>query len=204
MARKNLEEERIPQILDAFEQCIMKYGIAETSLARVAQEAKISRTTIHHYIGGRQDLIKAAHKRFADNWLENIDRLTNFDIDDLLDYMMTGWKEEIGDRLEAVAELDRAVSQDSETFTAVSEVLEYLFQAEAVHFKRLYPAASLERCREAGVMLYAIGIGFWRISNHIVHPSDEILRRSMKGILDSLLANATDELPSSHTAKTTV
>ena len=193
MARKNLEKKRIPQILDAFERCIMKYGMAETSLERVAKEAKISRTTIHHYIGGRKDLIRAAHKRFADNWLENIGRLADLDIDDLLDYMMTGWKEEIGDRLEIVAELDRAVSRDSETFTAVSEVLEYLFTSEAVHFQRLYPATSLERCREAGMMLYALGIGFWRISDHIKeHPSDEVLRSSMKGILDSLLSSATD------------
>ena len=171
----------------------MKYGIAETSLEQVAREAKISRTTIHHYIGGRKDLIKAAHKRFADNWLENIGRLADLDLDHLLDYMMTGWKAEIGDRLEIVAELDRAVSHDSETFTAVSEVLEYLFQSEAVHFQRLYPAASLERCREAGIMLYAIGIGFWRISDHIEHhPSDEVLRSSMKGILNSLLSSAND------------
>lgn len=192
MARKKLDEERIPQILDAFERCIMKYGIAETSLERVAQEAKISRTTIHHYIGGRKDLIKAAHKRFADNWLENIGRLAGLDIDNLLDYMMTGWKAEIGDRLEIIAELDRAVSHDSETFSAVNEVLEYLFQSEAVHFQRLYPSASLERCREAGVMLYAIGIGFWQISGHIEHPSDEVLRSSMKGILDSLLSSTKD------------
>jgi len=192
MPRKKLDDERIPQILDAFERCIMKYGITETSLERVAQEAKISRTTIHHYIGGRKDLIKAAHKRFADNWLENIGRLADLDLDHLFDYMMTGWKEEIGDRLEIVAELDRVVPQDSETFTAVSEVLEYLFQSEAVHFQRLYPAASLERCREAGIMLYAIGIGFWRISDHIEHPSDEVLRSSMKGILNSLLSSAND------------
>jgi AcrR family transcriptional regulator len=192
MARKKLDGERIPQILDAFERCIMKYGIAETSLQRVAQEAKISRTTIHHYIGGRKDLISAAHKRFADTWLDNIGRLAVLDIDDLLDYMMTGWKEEIGDRLEIVAELDRAVSRDSETFTAVSEVLEYLFKFEAVHFQRIYPEASLERCREAGIMLYALGFGFWRISGHIEHPSNEVLRSSMKGILDSLLSNASD------------
>ncbi len=192
MARKKLDEERIPQILDAFERCIMKYGLAETSLERVAQAAKISRTTIHHYIGGRQELIKAAHKRFADMWLTNIGRLAELDIDDLLDYMMTGWQEEIGDRLEVVAALDGVLVKDSETKTAVSESLEYLFQSEAVHFQRLYPAASLERCRDAGMMLYALGIGFWRISDHIVHPSNAVLRASMKGILDSLLAKATD------------
>ena len=41
MPRKKLDGERIPQILDAFERCIMKYGIAGTSLNRVAQEAEI-------------------------------------------------------------------------------------------------------------------------------------------------------------------
>ena len=204
MARKNLEEVRIPQILDAFEHCIMKHGIAETSLARVAEYAKISRTTIHHYIGGRQELIKAAHKRFVDNWLEKIGRLADLDIDDLLDYMMTGWKEEIGDRLEVVAELDRAVLQDPQTCSAVSEVLEYLFEAEAVQFKRFYPAASLERCREAGVMLYAVGVGFMRISDRIDPLPDEVLRKSMKGILDSLLLSDTEKLPRPGMAKLAV
>lgn len=193
MARKKLAEERIPQILDAFECCIMKYGLAKTSLERVAKEARISRTTIHHFIGGRKDLIKAAHKRFADRWVENIGRLVVEDIDDLLDYMMTGWKEELGERLEIIAELDRVVSRDSETFTAVSEVLEYLFNFEAVHFKRLYPAASIEQCREAGVMLYALGFGFWRISGHVTNPSNDVLRSSMKGVLDSLLGTKAQE-----------
>ena len=187
MARKKLDQKRVPQILDAFEQCIMRYGLADTSLEKVAAEAKISRTTIHHYLGGRKDLIKAAHKRFADNWLDNIGRLVDVSLDELLDYMMTGWKDEIGDRLEIIAELDRAVSRDAETFTAVSEVLDYLFNVEAVHFQKIYPEASFERCREAGMMLYAIGFGFWRISDHINHPSDEILRCSMKGILNALL-----------------
>lgn len=192
MARKKLDEERVPQILDAFERCIIQFGIADTSLQRVAEEAGISRTTIHHYIGGRRELIKAAHKRFADTWLETIGLLAEVDINDLLDYMMTGWKAQVGDRLEVFAELDRTVMQDQEAVSAASEILEYLFQSEAVHFKRLYPAASLERCREAGMMLYAIGIGFWQISDRVEQPSDEVLRTSMKGILDSLLGNSRD------------
>lgn len=192
MARKKLDSIRVPQILDAFERCILKYGISETSLEKVAREADISRTTIHHYVGGRKDLIKAAHKRFADNWLENIARLAALDLDDLLDYMMTGWKEEIGDRLEIIAELDRSALLDTETFTAVSEVLDYLFNFEAIYFQRLYPNASLERCRDAGVMLYALGFGFWKISGHIQHPSDQVLRDAMKGVLDGLLTPLTN------------
>jgi hypothetical protein len=42
------------------------------------------------------------------------------------------------------------------------------------------------------MMLYAIGIGFWQISDRIEQPSSEVLRTSMKGVLNSLLSNATD------------
>jgi len=71
----------------------------------------------------------------------------------------------------------------------VSEVQDYLFNVEADHFQKIYPQASYEQCREAGAMLYAIGFGYWRISDQIKHPSDEALRLSMKGILDALLVN---------------
>lgn len=192
MPRKKLDEERIPQILDAFERCIVKYGLAQTSLERVAQEAGISRTTIHHYIGGREELIKAAYERFIEVWLEGIDRLADVDVDELADYMMVGWIEEAGDRLVIVDELDNAFSRDSEISTTAAEVFAYLFQSEAVHLQRLYPAASLERCREAGIMLYGLGMGLFRLSKHTEFPSNEVLRSSMKGILDSLLSNATD------------
>ncbi|MBT4499387.1 MAG: TetR/AcrR family transcriptional regulator [Gemmatimonadetes bacterium] len=193
MPRKKLDEERIPQILDAFERCIVKYGIMGTSLERVAQEAEISRTTIHHYIGGRKDLIRATYKRFADTWLEGIDRLADVDIDDLSDYMMSGWQEELGHRLVVMDELMKAVSLDPETLSAVSEVLAYLFQSEAVHFQHLYPTASLERCRDAGKMLYALGFGMFRLSEYTELPSDEVARSSMKGILESLLNDAIDD-----------
>lgn len=103
---------------------------------------------------------------------------------------MTGWKEEIGDRLKMAEELDGTTSGDSDASPAVSEVLDYLFKSEAVHFQRLYPKASLERCRNAGMMQYALGIGFFKISTHVEHPSDEVMRLSMKGVLDSLLGNS--------------
>jgi len=40
-------------------------------------------------------------------------------------------------------------------------------------------------------MLYALGFGFWRISGHVEHPSTDVLRSSMKGVLDSLLGTTT-------------
>lgn len=192
MARQKMDKERIPQILDAFERCILKYGVAETSLKKVAEEANITRTTINHYIGGREELIKATYKRFVDTWLEGIGRLASTDMNALFDYMMLGWKDEIGDRLEIVTELDKAISRDTETARAVSDVLNYLFQGEAVKFQQLYPSADLETCRDVGILLYSLNSGFGRISDHIRHPSEEALRKSMKYILDGFLGEATN------------
>ena len=189
MPRKKLDEQRIPQILDAFERCIMKYGLSDTSLERVAQEAGISRTTIHHYIGGREELIKAAYRRFIGMWLGGIDKLADVDIDELADYMMVGWIEEAGDRLVIIDELDNAFSRDTEIATTASELYDFLFESEAVHLQRLYPTASLEKCKEAGIMLYGLGMGLFRLATHTQLPSNEILRLSMKGILDNLLSN---------------
>jgi AcrR family transcriptional regulator len=177
--------------LEAFERYIMKFGLAETSLERVAQAAGISRTTIHHYIGGREELFKAAYTRFIGTWLEGIDRLADVDIDDLADYMMAGWIEEAGDRLIIVDELDNAFSHDSEISTAAAELFAYIYQCEAVHLQCLYPTASLEKCQEAGMLLYTLGMGLFRLSKHTELPSIEGLRSSMKGILDNLLSSAT-------------
>jgi len=188
MPRKKLDEERIPQILDAFERCVIKYGLSETSLEKVAQEAGISRTTIHHYIGGREALIKAAYKRFIEGWLENIDRLADVGIDDLADYIVVGWIEEAGDRLIIVDALDNAFSRDSEMFITASELYSYAFQSVATHLQRLYPDTSLEKCREASMMMYGLGIGLFRLANHTELPTNEVLRASMKGILDALLS----------------
>ncbi|MBI5946446.1 MAG: TetR/AcrR family transcriptional regulator [Chloroflexi bacterium] len=63
MGRKDLTEQRHKDILDAFERCLIKYGLEESTLERVAQEAGKSRNIIRHYIGNREDLIAAFVER---------------------------------------------------------------------------------------------------------------------------------------------
>ncbi|MEZ4632986.1 MAG: hypothetical protein R2880_20120, partial [Deinococcales bacterium] len=63
MGRKSLAEERIEQILDAFEVTIIEYGLENSSLERIAQVAQVKRPIIHHYIGNWDDLLKALVKR---------------------------------------------------------------------------------------------------------------------------------------------
>ena len=68
MGRKSLASERTSQILDAFERCIVQYGLEGATLKRIAKEAGVKLSMIHHYIGNRDMLVKSMVKRFIDTY----------------------------------------------------------------------------------------------------------------------------------------
>lgn len=65
MGRKSLADERINQILDAFEQCIVEHGLEKATLQRTAQQAGVNLGIIHHYIGKRDELLRLMVERLA-------------------------------------------------------------------------------------------------------------------------------------------
>lgn len=66
MPRPSVKKERIEEILQAFEHCVAQYGVEGSTLERLAEEAGLRRSLIRHYVGNRDDLIKALLKRFLD------------------------------------------------------------------------------------------------------------------------------------------
>lgn len=69
MGRPSLANERIGQILDAFESCIRKYGLKESSIPKIAEEAGVKHSIIRHYIGNRESLISAMVSRFTEHYM---------------------------------------------------------------------------------------------------------------------------------------
>ena len=59
MGRPSLASTRRPQILGAFEACVLRYGLEGSSLERIAQEAGVRRSLIRHYFGNRNELTQA-------------------------------------------------------------------------------------------------------------------------------------------------
>jgi AcrR family transcriptional regulator len=59
MGRPSLASTRRPQILRAFEDCVLKYGLEGSSLERIAQQAGVRRSLIRHYFGNRDELTEA-------------------------------------------------------------------------------------------------------------------------------------------------
>lgn len=63
VGRPPLTEVRREQILEAVEQCIVEYGLAATTIDRVAGTAGVSRTAVNHFVGTRDELIDTALAR---------------------------------------------------------------------------------------------------------------------------------------------
>jgi AcrR family transcriptional regulator len=81
MGRKSLAPERRAQILDAFYQCIRKYGLHGASTRRIAQEAGVQPSILHHYFKDRDEMIEELVANIVDNisvrYLAEIDRHKN-------------------------------------------------------------------------------------------------------------------------------
>jgi len=59
MGRPSLADTRRPQILRAFEDCVLKYGLEGSSLERIAEQAGVRRSLIRHYFGNKDELAEA-------------------------------------------------------------------------------------------------------------------------------------------------
>jgi AcrR family transcriptional regulator len=74
MGRRSLAALRREQLLDAVQTCIVRYGLAGTTLARIGAEADMAPSIIRHYLGNRDEVIRAA----VDKALANVRALTEY------------------------------------------------------------------------------------------------------------------------------
>jgi AcrR family transcriptional regulator len=67
MGRKSLAAERQRQLVDAAIDCIVTYGIAGTTLAKIAQTAGVQTSVVSHYFGNKDAVIEASIERSLAN-----------------------------------------------------------------------------------------------------------------------------------------
>ncbi|MAN60656.1 MAG: hypothetical protein CMI60_01790 [Parvibaculum sp.] len=66
MARAKIEEERKEQILQAFEACVIRHGLAKTTLQKVADEAGLPRSLVRYFVGNRDSMVNLLIARMID------------------------------------------------------------------------------------------------------------------------------------------
>ena len=151
MGRPNLTDQRTAEILDAFEWCVGKYGIAGTSLEAVAKEAGMKRSILRHYVGNRDELVIALSERVVAKYVEST--ASAFDaLDDcsgvkpLIDYLFPTSATTDAASLMVIESLIAAADEYPTVRTLVTEYVNTLTERISRSLRSLYPQATRQRC----------------------------------------------------------
>jgi AcrR family transcriptional regulator len=194
MGRKKLVDQRQVEILDAFERCLLQYGLEECTLERVAQEAGKSRNIIRHYIGNRDDLIAAFVKRIlirikqvAADILENtpkqklVPNVLNF----LFQERTANDPPDLGERM--LGGMWRIREQSLLTQQALLNFYKEFEKILTDGLSRLYPKVPVEKCQEVAYSIICLAETNWVLGSVGVDNSHtHMVRRSAEYLLQSL------------------
>lgn len=75
VGRPSKVDVRREEIVDAVQRCIVQFGLAETTMAKVAAEAGMQRSAISHFLGNRDAVISAAVERSCDYYIELLESI---------------------------------------------------------------------------------------------------------------------------------
>ena len=156
--------ERTEQIMQATGRCLRNYGLAGTTLERVAEESGLSRSHVRHYVGNRDDLLRG----FA-SWLytgyeseftgavQTADPPAKLPI--VLDYLFGSGFLPISDDDTVIRELITAGITDERIRSIM--LTQYLRAVEAIEeaLAAEYPEAPAAERRSAAYGLWCLALG---------------------------------------------
>jgi len=125
MGRPSLADVRRPQILQAYQTCLVRFGIEGATLDRVAEEAGVTRGLVRHYLGNRDDVLRALGEHVRDRysaWLQDLvaAHASPERLDALLDALITD--EMPPDLYQVVSELFWVATRDAEIAAMLHDV----------------------------------------------------------------------------------
>ncbi|CAA0101054.1 Fatty acid metabolism regulator protein [Halioglobus japonicus] len=70
----NYDDPMVVRILDAGEQCILRFGIRRTSMGEVARVGKLSRGSIYRYFSAKEELVEGIIRRQQERFLNRTEQ----------------------------------------------------------------------------------------------------------------------------------
>lgn len=77
MGRPSKKEERTEEILNAFYRCVAHYGLAGSTLERIADESGLKRSLVRHFVGNREALVTMLVDRVLEQSQQQWQQLLN-------------------------------------------------------------------------------------------------------------------------------
>ena len=191
MGRPSLADTRRPQILRAFEDCVLKYGLEGSSLQRIAQQAGVRRNLIRHYFGNKDDLAEALVAGIIERTIAESQTLANADgeqagAEALVGYL-TGSRfadkrdDALIDALMAASHRDAGLrAQLRRKYRAFQRAIEQQLRSS-------FPAATADEVRATAYSLMCLAVG--SASMHDIEFPDSkrsYARQSAIQLIDSL------------------
>ncbi len=191
MGRKSLANERTTQILDAFERCIVKYGLEGATLQRIAKEAGVKLSMIHHYIGNRNKIVEMMVKRFIKTYRRGFQAfLSALPVENRL-LLLVDWyfsAEASNYRPQdsvIVTELMALAEREAYVKALLLDMFQLFEQVFDQEIQRSYPKASAEECRAAAHVLLSLWFGH---STFMWLGFEASYRQSARKAVETLLA----------------
>ncbi|MEM9954925.1 MAG: TetR family transcriptional regulator [Chloroflexota bacterium] len=151
MPRKSMAKQRREELLDAFERCIIKYGLEGTSLEQVADEAQMTRSIIRHYIGNRDDLVSALIDRLIRQYAEQLtENYADIPPEQMVSYAvdnMFSQKDALSVREKIIIDvLMTAKERYPDAKKKLIQMYDAVIQSFASDLERQYPNATQAQC----------------------------------------------------------
>ena len=151
MGRPDLTEQRTAEILDAFEQCVARFGLEGSSLERIAEEAGMKRSILRHYVGNRDDLILALAERVVRKYRAHLDVFANSispekRINQLVELLLPTRSEATSDSILVIESLIAAAEQHEEVREQMLSYMDDVVEMVASQLRLEFPKQSKGEC----------------------------------------------------------
>ena len=185
MGRKNLATERIDQILNAFEQCIIKHRLEGATLQRTADLAEINLGMIHHYIGRKEELLKAMASRLITRTQQEMAQfIQSTSNSQRLPLLLTLFFDGDADENDKIVEALYSSGYENKTIRAALEEINRLYRSIwADEIGRLHPTQSTERCQE--IALAVLGLVYGRELLPVDNQRPEMWRLAAETLINN-------------------
>ena len=164
MGRKALRKERRKEILDAFEKCIVEFGLSAATLTRVAEKAQVNRGMIHHYFGDRNALLSALIEDLVGSYREGFSKSLDVHKDEskietIVKYFFEEWSGSGPNDDVTIDALVAEAGRDSHIQKIILDIYLMMENAIAIELKELYPNAAIGRCENVAYAFMSMAYG---------------------------------------------
>ncbi|MEO0448625.1 MAG: TetR/AcrR family transcriptional regulator [Verrucomicrobiota bacterium] len=170
MGRPSKAKERREEILDAFESLIRKHGLEGASMDMIAEEVGCRRGLIRHYLGNREDLVRALVERLIAWGRQNIpsdwDDISSEQIKDgILQELFSPPSEEEEHNQLLLRALWMTHERDELTRKLLGELYEEWLQQLCLGLSKAYPESSREAKNQVAYGLICLADGHFSLES---------------------------------------